>query len=119
MVTNPPLRLAVLLSGNGTSLQNLLDRGADGRLAARVAVVIANKAEAFGLERARRAGIPAVVVERQSCGSRDEFSRRIFDHCRGAGVELVCLAGFLQLLQIPEDFTLRVINVHPALIPAF
>ncbi len=119
MALNSPLRLAVLLSGTGTSLQNLLDRCADGRLSAQVAVVIANRSDAFGLERARRANIPAVVVERKAFGSQLDFSRQIFEHCRGANADLVCLAGFLQLLVIPDDFALRVMNVHPALIPAF
>jgi formyltetrahydrofolate-dependent phosphoribosylglycinamide formyltransferase len=115
----PPIRLAVLLSGSGTTLQNLLDRCADGRLAAQGAVVVSSSATAFGLTRARRAGVPAHVVERKDCASRAEFSARIFAHCRQAGAELVCLAGFLHLLEIPEDFRLRVLNIHPALIPAF
>jgi phosphoribosylglycinamide formyltransferase-1 len=114
-----PLRLAVLLSGGGTTLQNLLDRIAAGTLRAEVAVVVANKADAFGLMRARQAGIPAFVVERKACPSREEFSACIFAHCRQANVDLVCLAGFLQLLHIPDDFDNRVMNIHPALIPAF
>ncbi len=114
-----PIRLAVLLSGGGTTLQNLLDRIADGRLAARVVQVVSNRADAYGLERARAAGVPAAVVERKACGSREEFSARIFEQCRAAGAELVCLAGFLQLILVPDDFLGRVMNVHPALIPAF
>src|ERR1700722_15730019 len=89
------IRLGVLLSGSGTTLQNLLDRIADGRLAAQVVCVVSSGAAAYGLERARRAGIPAFVVERKSCASRAEFSQRILDHCRQAGAELVCMAGFL------------------------
>jgi phosphoribosylglycinamide formyltransferase-1 len=114
-----PIRLAVLLSGGGTTLQNLLDRIEDGRLSARVVCVVASNPTAFGLERARRAGVPAFVVERKACASRDEFGQRIFAHCREAGAELVCLAGFLQLLPIAEDFRNRVLNIHPALVPAF
>ena len=114
-----PIRLAVLLSGSGTTLQNLLDRIRDGRLRASVNLVVSNSAEAFGLERARRAGVTAAVVERKRAGSQEEFSRRIFELCRQADVDLVCLAGFLQLLSIPEDFHHRVLNIHPALIPAF
>lgn len=113
------LRLAVLLSKAGTSLQNLLDRIADGRLNAQVVAVVSNNAEAFGLERARRAKIPAFVVDRQDAGSLAEFSRRIFEHCRHTKADLVCLAGFLQLIEVPDDFLDRVMNVHPALIPAF
>ncbi len=113
------LRLAVLLSGSGTTLQNLLDRSADGRLPAEVVAVIANRPDAFGLQRAERAGVPAHVVERRDHGSREEFSGAIFDLCRRHRADLVCLAGFLQLLVIPDDFIGRVMNIHPALIPAF
>src|SRR5262245_54281883 len=112
-------RLAVLLSGSGTTLQNLLDRIADGRLTAQVVLVIASSADAFGLERAHRAALPAAVVSRKEAGSREEFSRRIFEHCRQVKADLVCLAGFLQLLTIPDDFRHRVLNIHPALLPAF
>jgi phosphoribosylglycinamide formyltransferase-1 len=112
-------RLGVLLSGGGTTLQNLLDRCADGRLAAQVVCVVSSRPDAFGLERARRAGLPAHVVERKACGSREAFSARILDICWAAKVDLVCMGGFLQLLQIPEDFHLRVLNIHPALLPAF
>jgi phosphoribosylglycinamide formyltransferase-1 len=114
-----PLRLAVLLSGSGTTLQNLLDRSAAGRLPAQVVLVVSSRADARGLERARRAGIPATVVSRQQAGSLEEFSRRVFERCRQAQAELVCLAGFLQLLRVPDDFQGRVMNIHPALIPAF
>jgi formyltetrahydrofolate-dependent phosphoribosylglycinamide formyltransferase len=114
-----PIRLAVLISGSGTTLQNLLDRIADGTLGAEIVVVVSSQADAFGLTRARQANTPAFVVERRSCASREEFSARIFGHCRDAGVDLVCMAGFLQLLHIPDDFRNRVLNIHPALIPAF
>jgi len=114
-----PIRLAVLLSGGGTTLQNLLDRIADGRLAARVVLVVSNRADAYGLVRAEDARIPAFVVDRKQFGSREEFSRCIFDCVRQSHADLVCLAGFLQLLSIPDDFVGRVMNMHPALIPAF
>src|SRR4051812_45334102 len=109
---NPPspVRLAVLLSGSGTTLQNLMDRCAEKSLNAQIALVLSNRPDAFGLERARRTGIPAAVVERKSCGSREEFSARIFAQCQEARVDLVCLAGFMQLLHVPEDFTHRVMN---------
>jgi phosphoribosylglycinamide formyltransferase 1 len=113
------IRLAVLLSGNGTTLQNLLDRSAAGRLPAEVAVVIANHWNAYGLTRAEKAGILTAVVDRKSCADREEFSRRIFDVCRQERADLVCMAGFLQIITIPDDFTNRVMNIHPALIPAF
>ena len=115
----PPLRLAVLLSGGGTTLQNLLDRIADGRLRARIVRVVSSNVAALGLMRAEAAGVPTTVVERKKCTSRTEFSRRIFDACRGDGAELVCMGGFLQLVEIPPDFMGRVMNIHTALIPAF
>jgi phosphoribosylglycinamide formyltransferase 1 len=119
MSTQPPIRLAVLLSRAGTSLQNILDRIADGRLNAEVVAVISNNANAFGLERARRAKIPAYMVQRKEARSPAEFSERMFTHCRQAHADLVCLAGFLQLIEVPDDFLGRVMNIHPALIPSF
>jgi phosphoribosylglycinamide formyltransferase 1 len=119
LIMHTPIRLAVLLSGSGTTLQNLLDRIAAGMLAAEIACVVSNKADAFGLTRARQAGIPAFAVDRKACVSREDFSARLLTHCREAEVDLVCLAGFLQLLHIPEEFRNRVLNIHPSLIPAF
>lgn len=109
----------MLVSGGGTTLQNLLDRIAAGRLPARVVLVVSTSADALALERARKAGISAAVVNRKEAGSLEEFSRRIFDLCWQAQADLVCMAGFLQLLQVPDDFLGRVMNIHPALIPAF
>lgn len=114
-----PLRLAVLLSAGGTTLQNLIDRIAAKSLDAQIVLVISNNADAFGLTRAKNAGIPTLVVNRKEAGSREEFSRRMFDACRAANADLVCMAGFLQLIVVPDDFLGRVMNVHPSLIPAF
>lgn len=108
------IRVAVLLSGSGTTLQNLLDRKA-----AHIVHVVSNRPEAFGLVRANRANLPTTVVSRKSCVSVEEFSERIFASCRTAHADLVCMAGFLQLVRIPDDFRHRVLNIHPALIPAF
>src|SRR5262249_19799146 len=80
---------------------------------------ISSVADAFALERARKADVPGAVVNRKEAGSAAEFSRRTFDLCREARAELVCMAGFLQLLPVPDDFLGRVMNIHPALIPAF
>jgi formyltetrahydrofolate-dependent phosphoribosylglycinamide formyltransferase len=114
-----PIRVAVLLSGGGTTLQNLYDRAAAGTLPARIVLVISNRADALGLERAQEMRIPALTITRKSAGSVEEFSQRIFDACRHARVELVCLGGFMQFVHIPDDFLGRVMNIHPALIPAF
>ncbi|MCI0376766.1 MAG: phosphoribosylglycinamide formyltransferase [Gemmataceae bacterium] len=114
-----PIRVAVFASAGGTTLQNLLDKIAAGSLAAQVALVVSNNADAYVLERARKASIPSAVVSRKQAGSLEEFSRRIFDLCRGVKADLVCMAGFLQLVRVPDDFLGRVMNIHPALIPAF
>jgi len=114
-----PLRLAVLLSGSGTTLQNLIDRIADGRLAAQIALVVSSNPAAFGLQRAELAGIPTAIVERKTCADDRHFSERIFTLCRNADAQLVCMAGFLKFLLIPDDFRWRVMNIHPSLIPAF
>src|SRR5262245_5165987 len=106
--TAQPVRLAVLVSGGGTTLQNFLDRCADDRLRAQVVLVVASSASAYALERARKAGVASAVVERKEAG--EEFSRRIFDLCRQARADLVCMAGFLHLVHIPEDFLGRVMN---------
>jgi formyltetrahydrofolate-dependent phosphoribosylglycinamide formyltransferase len=113
------LRLAVLLSGSGTTLQNLLDQIGDGRLRAEIPLVVSSHVDAFGLVRAKQAGVPTAAVERTDYASREEFSYAIFERCRHAGVDLVGLAGFLQLLRVPDDFQGRVMNIHPSLIPAF
>jgi len=114
-----PLRIAILASGGGTTMQNLLDRIAQGTLRAEIAVALSNNADAFVLHRARNAGIPGHVVNRKDAGSREEFSRQMFAHCREAKADLVCLAGFLQLIEVPDDYLGRVMNIHPSLIPAF
>lgn len=115
----PRPRLAVLVSAGGTTLQNLIDRMGTGQLAAEIGVVISSHRDVYSLERARRHGLPAHIVTRKEAGSSGEFSRRIFEICRADGVDLVVMAGFLQLLPIPRDFTHRVMNIHPSLIPAF
>jgi phosphoribosylglycinamide formyltransferase 1 len=114
-----PIRVAVLLSGGGTSLQNLIDRGADGHLAARVVVVVASRADAFGLERARQAGIPAVVVARKAHADVTQFNDALHAALEPHAPDLVVLAGFLSLFEPRARYAGRVMNIHPALIPAF
>jgi formyltetrahydrofolate-dependent phosphoribosylglycinamide formyltransferase len=116
---NQPIRLAVLLSGTGTTLQNLIDRIADGRLNAQIVRVISSRPDAGGIERAKRAGLPIDVVARKSFPDLASYSKHIFDLCRASRVDLVCLAGFLQLLELPPDFAGRILNIHPALLPSF
>ncbi len=114
-----PLRLGVLISGGGTTLQNFLDRIASGGMSAEVAVVVSSNPQAYGLERAKSAGIPAFVVERKSYKTTEAFSEATFGALRKHAPNLVCLAGYLKLLHIPDDYAGRVMNIHPALIPAF
>lgn len=116
---NRPARLAVLISGGGTTLMNLLEKNRAGQLDAEFPIVIASKEECRGVERARNAGLKCEPVARSEFDSVESFSDRIFDLCRKAEVDLVILGGFLSLVQIPNDFEHRVINIHPSLIPAF
>ena len=116
--TTSRLRLAVLISGSGRTLANLLERSATGSLAATIDLVLANRDHIGGLEIAAAAGVPSVVLPRAGQPLAD-WSNAVFDRCRAAGVDLVVMAGFLQLLEIPADFTGRVINIHPSLLPAF
>jgi phosphoribosylglycinamide formyltransferase 1 len=111
--------IAVLVSGGGTTLQNLIDRIADGTLRARIVQVVSSRPGARGVDRARAAGLPVEIVERRAFPSIEASSERTFDLCRSAGAKLVCLGGYLQLLRIPEDFRQKVINIHPALLPSF
>jgi formyltetrahydrofolate-dependent phosphoribosylglycinamide formyltransferase len=96
-------------------LQNLIDRIADGRLSAEIVAVVSSNPDAFGNERARRAGIPVSIVPRRTPG----FAGAVFDAVRATNPDLVVLAGWLHLLTIPPDFRFRVLNIHPALLPAF
>lgn len=109
-------RICVLISGGGTTLQNFLDRIADGRFDATICGVVASKGDAFGVERAIRANVPVTVVPRMP---KDTFSDRVFAAVREFQPDLVCLAGWLHLLKIPPDFKRRVINIHPSLLPSF
>jgi phosphoribosylglycinamide formyltransferase-1 len=111
-----PIRLVALISGGGTTLQNLIDRVAAGTLDATIAGVVSSRADAFGIERAHRAGLPVTVVERKATSG---FAEQVWGAVRQFQPDLVCLAGWLHLLPIPEDFRHRVLNIHPSLLPAF
>jgi phosphoribosylglycinamide formyltransferase-1 len=113
------IRLAVLISAGGTTLQNLIDRIRDGRLTAEIVLVISSRPGAYGLVRAQTAQLPTVMISPLQYTTRSDYSQAVFDAIRQSGAQLVCMAGFLELLPIPEDFTNRVINIHPSLIPAF
>ena len=114
-----PLRLAVLISGGGTTLRNLLKCIDVGRLNARVVCVGSSNGKARGLDFARAADISTHIVERSNYADLAGFSEAIFSPCRAAGAQLVAMGGFLKLVEIPRDFEGRVLNIHPSLIPAF
>lgn len=112
-------RMAVLLSGNGTSLENLLEHIDSGDVPGEVGVVISSRANAYGLERARRRGIPAQVVARRDYPDLDAFNDALHAALEPHAVDLVALLGFLSLFQLRGRYEGRALNVHPALIPAF
>jgi phosphoribosylglycinamide formyltransferase 1 len=117
--SDPPIRLAVCVSGGGTTLGNLIEKIAAGLLRAEVVQVVASKAGIGAIERAEAAGIPVSLVARGTHHSLDDFSAAVFDPIRQARADLVVLGGFLALVSIPHDYEGRVINIHPALIPSF
>ncbi len=109
----------MLISGGGTTLRNLIEKIAGEKLDARIERVVSSNPEAPGLEFARAADIPEEVIERRAFESVESFSDVVFAACRRAAPDIVVLGGFLKLLAIPPDFENRLINIHPALIPAF
>jgi phosphoribosylglycinamide formyltransferase-1 len=113
------LRLAVLLSGSGTTLQNLIDHCEGGTLDATVVCVIASRTSAYGLERAAKHGIPAVAISGKEYPDSADRHARIWDSIRASQADLVVLAGYMSLVSVPLDYVNRIVNVHPALIPAF
>ncbi len=112
-------RIAVLVSGSGRSLENLAEVIGRGELAAEIALVLSDRDGTGALERAKRLGLPALVIPYRDCASPEEFSRRVFAALEERACELVVLAGFLRLLTLPVNWLGRMINIHPALLPAF
>ena len=114
-------KIGVLVSGRGSNLQAIMDRIADGYLLLEIAVVISDKADAYALERAAKAGIKTVVVARKECASKDEFEERITAALVAEGCELVVLAGFMRILGggFVNKWHHKIVNIHPALLPSF
>jgi phosphoribosylglycinamide formyltransferase-1 len=114
-----PINLAILLSGSGTTLQNLIDEIAASRLNAQIKLVIASRPGLAGIQRAKDARLPVAVVDRREFADVTAFSKEIFTAIDTAKVDLVCLAGWLCLLDLPAVYAGRVMNIHPALLPSF
>src|ERR1700730_7240010 len=119
--SQPPVKLGVLISGEGTNLQAIIDAIERGELKAQIRVVLSNKASARGLERADRHGIPNEFIDHRGWASREEFERALVDSLLVYEVELVICAGFMRLLSpvMVGTFRNRIMNIHPALCPAF
>jgi phosphoribosylglycinamide formyltransferase 1 len=114
-----PLRIAVLISGGGTTLRNLIAKVREGKLNAEISLVVASNPTAKGLDFAKVAGIKTLVVEKKKELSPEAYSEATFGPCGAAGADVVVMGGFLKHVLIPADFENRVVNIHPALIPAF
>jgi len=113
--------LGILISGHGSNLQALIDACSDDNFPANIAIVISNNFNAYGLKRAAKANIPTKVVNHNCFGSREQYDDKLAEILEGAGVELICLAGFMRILSktFVDRWKNRIINVHPSLLPAF
>jgi phosphoribosylglycinamide formyltransferase-1 len=113
--------IGVLISGSGTNLQSIIDAVEAGTIDGRIACVISNRSDAFGLERARKHGIPALVINHREHPTREDYDATLVATLREHGVELVVLAGFMRIITpvFLDAFPHRVLNIHPALLPAF
>ena len=113
--------IGVLISGSGTNLQAIIDAIEAGKLDAKIAVVLSNKEDAQGLARAQKHGIPTEILNHKNFSSREAYDEAVIGLLRGRGVELVVLAGFMRLLSpvFVKAYSNRIMNIHPALLPAF
>lgn len=113
--------IGVLVSGSGSNLQSLIDHVEDGTLDARIKIVISNNPNAYALERCRKHSIPATVIDHHEFRSREEFDCKTIEILKSSDVELVVLAGFMRVLssEFTKAFPLRIMNIHPALLPSF
>ena len=115
------VNLGILVSGSGSNLQAMIDNIETGRLDARIKVVVSNLPEVYALERAKKHGIPAAVIRHNEYKTRQNFDQRLVEVLKGHDVELVVLAGFMRIITpiLLRSFPMRVMNIHPALLPAF
>ena len=115
------INIAVLVSGSGTNLQAIIDSINKGYIPARIAFVLSDKKKAFALERAKKAGIETITLDKSDYKTREGFDREVVKHLKKKNVELVVLAGFMRLLSpyFTKEYKNKIINVHPALLPSF
>ena len=113
--------LGVLASGRGSDLQSIIDAVEKGQIKAKIGVVLTDKPNVMALERAEKAGIPAICIDRKQYADRDEFEHKLVDELRKHGVTLVILAGFMRILSpyFVNEFKNCIMNIHPSLLPSF
>ena len=115
------LKIGVLISGNGTNLQAIIDASKNNCYPAEIVIVIANRADAYGLKRAEQAKIPTKVIDHKSFGSRENFDDSINTALKKVHCDIICLAGFMRILSenFVKKWPLKIINIHPSLLPSF
>jgi len=115
------VNLGVLVSGSGSNLQSIIDHIEKGSLPAKIVILVSNNPSAFALERAKKHGIPAAVIGQAGFANREDYDRKVVETLNARGVELVVLAGFMRVLSpfFLRSFPMRVMNIHPALLPSF
>ena len=116
-----PLKIGVLISGSGSNLQAIIDRIEDGSLAAEIVLVVSSRPDAYGLERAKRAGIPTLALNREVYKDASAANKRIADALQEAGARYVIMAGYMRKVteEVLQAYPDRVVNLHPALLPSF
>ena len=118
---NNRIKVGILISGNGTNLQAVIDASQKNSFPAEIAIVISNNPSAYGLKRAISAGIPTKVIDHKLFDQREDFDTAVSVELRKADCELICLAGFMRILseQFVNNWPMRIINIHPSLLPSF
>ena len=119
MSASKALNLAILISGSGTTLQNIIDKIDDNSLNARIQVVVCNSPDAYGIKRAEQNNIPTAIVQHKGHNQTETFSNTIIKEIEKYPVDLIILAGFLHLFKIPDSYAGKAMNIHPGLIPSF
>ncbi|HJI80869.1 MAG TPA: phosphoribosylglycinamide formyltransferase [Eggerthellaceae bacterium] len=116
-----PLKIGVLISGSGSNLQAIIDRIAEGFLNAEIVLVISSRPDAYGLERAAKAGIPSIALNREVYKDAQAANKQIADALKEAGAEYVIMAGYMRKVtnEVLDAFPDRIVNLHPALLPSF